>query len=158
MVLLKCCTQYASKFGKLSSGHRTGKGQFSFQSRRAMPKNVQPTIQLHLLHMLARLCLKSIRLGFSSMWTKNSQMYKLGFEEAEEPEIELSTFIGSCRKQRSSRKTSAAASLSRLMPLTMWIITTCGKFLNRWEYKTTLPVFWEIGMCIKKQELEPDME
>ena len=29
MLLLKCCTQYASKFGKLSSGHRTGKGQFS---------------------------------------------------------------------------------------------------------------------------------
>ena len=29
---LKCCTQYASKFGKLNSGHRTGKGQFSFQS------------------------------------------------------------------------------------------------------------------------------
>ena len=32
---------YVSKFGKLSSGHRTGKGQFSFQSqRKAMPKNV----------------------------------------------------------------------------------------------------------------------
>ena len=30
MMLLKCCTQYASKFGKLSSGFRTGKGQFSF--------------------------------------------------------------------------------------------------------------------------------
>ena len=41
-MLLKCCTQYTSKFGKLSSGHRTGKGQFSFQSqRKAMPKNVQ---------------------------------------------------------------------------------------------------------------------
>ena len=36
-----CCTQYASKFGKLSSGPKTGKGQFSFESqRRAMPKNV----------------------------------------------------------------------------------------------------------------------
>ena len=36
------CTQYASKFGKLSSGQRTGKDQFSFQSqRKAMPKNVQ---------------------------------------------------------------------------------------------------------------------
>ena len=33
-MLWKCCTQYASKFGKLSSGHRTGKGQFSFQSQR----------------------------------------------------------------------------------------------------------------------------
>ena len=30
----KFCTQYGSKFGKLSSGHRTGKGQFSFQSQR----------------------------------------------------------------------------------------------------------------------------
>ena len=30
MMLWKCCTQYASKFGKLSNGHRTGKGQFSF--------------------------------------------------------------------------------------------------------------------------------
>ena len=31
----------ASKFGTLSSGHRTGNGQFSFQSqRKAMPKNV----------------------------------------------------------------------------------------------------------------------
>ena len=24
----QCCTQYVSKFGKFSSGHRTGKGQF----------------------------------------------------------------------------------------------------------------------------------
>ena len=30
MMLLKCCAQVASKFGKLSSSHRTGKGQFSF--------------------------------------------------------------------------------------------------------------------------------
>ena len=38
--------QYASKFGKLSSGHRTGKGQFSFQSqRKAMAKNAQTTTQ-----------------------------------------------------------------------------------------------------------------
>ena len=31
-------TQYASKFGKLSNGHRTGKGQFSFQSQRGNAK------------------------------------------------------------------------------------------------------------------------
>ena len=55
MILLKSCTQYASKFGKLSSGHRTGKGQFSFQSqRKAMPNNVQITTQLHSSHMLAQ--------------------------------------------------------------------------------------------------------
>ena len=51
----KCCTQYARKFGKLSSGHRTGKGQFSFQSqRKAVPKNVQTTGQLHSFYKLER--------------------------------------------------------------------------------------------------------
>ena len=45
----------ASKFGKLSNGHRTGKGQFSFQSqRKAMPKNAQTTAQLHSFHMLVK--------------------------------------------------------------------------------------------------------
>ena len=35
-----CCTQYASKFGKLSSGHRTGKGQFSFQFQKKQCKRM----------------------------------------------------------------------------------------------------------------------
>ena len=53
--LWKCCTQYASKFGKLSSGHRTGKGQFSSQSqRKAMPKNAQTTAKLHSSHTLVK--------------------------------------------------------------------------------------------------------
>ena len=48
-------SQYASKSGKLSSGHRTGNGQFSFQSqRKAMPKNVQTTAQLHSSLMLVK--------------------------------------------------------------------------------------------------------
>ena len=53
--VLHSITQYASKFGKLSSGHRTGKGQFSFQSqRKAMPKNGQTTTQLYSSHTLAK--------------------------------------------------------------------------------------------------------
>ena len=46
--------QYVSKSGKLSSGHRTGKDQFSFQSQRSMPENFQTTTQLHSSHMLAK--------------------------------------------------------------------------------------------------------
>ena len=67
---VKCSTQHASKIGKLSSGHSTGKGQFSFQSQgKAMnvqcndnakafckgnAKNVQTITQLHSSHMLAK--------------------------------------------------------------------------------------------------------
>ena len=96
--------------------------------------------------MLVRLCSKSVKLSFSSMWTKNFQMYKLGLEKTKEPEIKLPAFIRSYRKQGNSRKTSISASLTTLKPLTVWIATNCGKFLKRWEYKTTLPVSWETWM------------
>ena len=57
MMLWKCCTQCARKFEKFSSGHRTGKGQFSFQSqRKAMTMNVQTTTQLHSSHTIAKKC------------------------------------------------------------------------------------------------------
>ena len=50
-VLHSICQQ----FWKLSSDHRTGKGQFSFQSqRKAMPKNAQTTAQLHSSHTLTK--------------------------------------------------------------------------------------------------------
>ena len=54
---VKVCCTHASKFGKLISGNRTGKGQFSFQSlRKAMPKNFQTTTQLLSSHTLAKSC------------------------------------------------------------------------------------------------------
>ena len=89
MMLWKCCTQYVSKFGKFISGHRTGKGQFSFQSqRRAMPKCIQTTLKITLISQANKvmlLCSKSFKLGFNSTWTKNFQMFKLDLEKAEEP-------------------------------------------------------------------------
>ena len=63
-VLQSVCQQ----IWKIQQHHRTGKDQFSFQSQiRAMPKNVQTTVQLCLFDILARLCSKSIKIGFSSM-------------------------------------------------------------------------------------------
>ena len=156
-MLWKCYTQFASKFGKLSSGHRTGKGQFSFQSqRKAMLKNAQNTAQLHSSHTLAKQCSKFSSQGFN--WTKNFQMFKLDVEKAEEPKIKLPTSAGSLKKQESSRKTSTSASLTTPKPLIVWITTNCGKFWKRWEYQTIWPASWEICMQVKKQQLEPDME
>ena len=52
---MKVLHSICQHFGKLSSGHRTGKGQFSFQSqRKAMPKNAQTTAQLHSSHTLVK--------------------------------------------------------------------------------------------------------
>ena len=155
MMLSKCCTQYASKLGKLSSGHRTGKGQFSFQSqRKAMPKNAQTTAQLLSSHTLVKECSKFSKPGFSNMWTVNFQMFKLVLEKAE---IKLPIFAGSWKKQESSRKTSISDLLTMPKPLTVWITINYGKF-KRWEYQTTGPASWEICMQDRKQQLELDME
>ena len=79
-----------------SQGHRTGKGQFSFQSQRqAMPKNIQTTSQLYPSHTLATYCSKFSELGFNSMSIKNFQMFKLDLEMSEEPEIKWPTSVGS---------------------------------------------------------------
>ena len=52
-----------------------------------MLKNVQTTTQLYSSHTLAKLCSKFSKSDFNSMWTMNSQMFKLDLEKAEEPEI-----------------------------------------------------------------------
>ena len=156
-MLLNCCTQYANKFGKLSSGHRIGKGQFSFQSqRKAMPKNAQTTAHLHSSHMIAKWCSKFSKHAFNSTWIMNFQMFKLDFEKAGGPEIKLTISIGSLKKQESSRKTSALLTMPK--PLTVWITKNCGKFFKRWEYEITLPASWEICMQVRKQQLKPDMK
>ena len=48
-------------------------------------------------------------------------MFKLDLEKAEEPEVKLSTSVGSLKKQESSRKTSTSALLTMPKLLTVWI-------------------------------------
>ena len=51
MMLLKCCSQYTSKSGKLSISHRTGKGQFSFYPKeRQCQRMLKLPAQLHSPH------------------------------------------------------------------------------------------------------------
>ena len=99
----------------------------------------------------------------------NFQMFKLVLEKVEEPDIKLPTFAGSSKnqesssagsskKQESSRKTFTFALLTMPKPLAVWITTSCGKFLNKWEYQSTWPASWEICLQVKKQQLELNME
>ena len=123
-----------------------------------MPKNAQTTVRLCSFHMLARLCSKSFKLVFSSLWTKDFQIYRLGLEKSEEPEIKLPKFIWSYWKQGNSGKTSTSFHWPCWSLWHVWITTNCETSLNRWECQTTLPVSWETCKWAKKQKLQPDME
>ena len=159
MMLWKCCTKYANKFGKLSSGHRTGKGQFSFQSqRKAMQKNAQTTVQLHSSHTLVKKCSKFSKPGFNSIWTMNFQMFKLDLKKQRNQRSNCQHPLDHQKSNRVPEKTSTFASLTMPKPLIVWITTNCGKFLKRWEYKSIWPASWEICMQVKKQQSELKME
>ena len=157
-MLCKCCTQNTSKFGKLSSGHRTGKGVFITISKKDNTKEFSKYSTNALTSQASKVMLKILLARFNSAWTVNFQMFKVDFKKAEEPEIKLPASVGSPKKQESFRKTSTSASLIMPKPLTVWITTNCGKFFKRWEYQTTWPASWEICMQVRKQQLELAME
>ena len=114
MMLLKCCTQYVSKFGKHSSGHRTGKSQFSFQSqRKAMPKNVQITIQLHPFHMLAKLCHKSV-IRLQQYVYQELAGAQTSFRKGRGNRDQIANISWIIKKAREIKKKSTSASLTML--------------------------------------------
>ena len=157
-MLWKCCTKYVSKFGKFSSGHRTGEGQFSFQSqRKAMPKNFK------LLHNCthvntSKVMLKILQSRLQQYVNCEIPDVQAGSRKGRGTRDQIASIPGSSKKQDSSRKTPISALLITPKPLTVWITTNCGKFFKRWEHQTTWPASWEICMQVMKQQLELDME
>ena len=156
MMLWKCFTQYTSKFGKLSSGHRTGKGQFSFQSqRKAVPKNAQTTA---LISHASKVMLKSLQPKLQQYMNHELPDVQAGFRKGRGTRDQIANICWIMAKEESSRKTSLSAFLTMPKPLTVWFTINCEKFFKRWEYQTTWPASWEIYMQVRKQQLELDME
>ena len=78
MMLWKCCTQYASKFGKLSSGHRTGK--VSFHSN---PKESQCQRMFNLPHNCAsKVMLKILQARFQQYMNWELTDVRVGFRKS----------------------------------------------------------------------------
>ena len=159
MKLLKCCTQYVSKFGKLSSGHRTGKGQFSFQSKEGQCQRMFKLPYNCAYFTIWQDNAQNLSSQASTVHeTNNFQMFKLGLEKAEKPEIKLPASVGSQKKEENSRKTSTSASLTMLKSLTVWITSNCRKFLKEMGIPDHLTCLMKICIQIEKQQLELDMK
>ena len=156
----KCCPQYANKFWKLSSGHRTGKGQFSFQSqRKAMPKNVQTPAKLHSVSHTSKVMLIILQARLQQYVNCELPDVQAGFRKRRGTRDQIANIRWIIEKARESQKNIYFCfCLTILKPLTVWITTNCGKFFKRWEYQTTLPASWEICVQVKKQQLEPNIE
>ena len=113
---------------KLGSGHKTGKGQFSFQSqRKAMPKNSN-YCTIALISHPSKVMLKILQVRLQQYVNCELPDVQAGFRKADEPEVNLPKSVGLLKKQERSRKTSISALLTMPKPLTVWITINCGKF------------------------------
>ena len=156
MMLLKWYTQYASKFGKLSSGHRTGKGQFSFRSQRSNAKEWSKYCKTALISHTSKVMLKILQARLQQYVNWELPDVQDGFRKGRRTRDQIANIHWIIEKAREFQKTPTSASLTMLKPLTVWMKTNGGKFLKRWEYQTILLVSWEAYMQNKKQQLEPD--
>ena len=104
MMLWKYCTWYASKFGKISSGHRTGKGQFSFQSqRKAMPKNVQFCTNA-LISYASKVMLKILHARFQQYMNQELPDVPAGFRKGRRTRDQISNICWIIEKAKAFQK------------------------------------------------------
>ena len=134
-MLLKCCTQYASKFGKLSSGHRTGKGQFSFQfPKESNVKECSNYWIIALISHASKIMLKILEARLQQYVNRKLPNVQAGFRK-EKPEIKSPASLDH-RKSREFQKNIYFCFIDYTKAF-VWITTNCGKFLKRWEYQIT---------------------
>ena len=159
MMLWKCCTQYASKFGKLSSGHRTGKGQFFIPiPKKGNAKECSNYRTIALISYASKVMLKILQARLQQYVNRELPDVQAGFRKGRGSRDQIANICWIMEKAREFQKTSISALLTMPKPLTVWITINCGKFWKRWEYQTTWPASWDICMQIRKQQLELDME
>ena len=140
-----------------ASGHRTGRGQFSFQSqRKAMPKNAQTTAQLQLSHTPANNAQNSpARLQpYVNHEISDNQT---GFRKGRGTRDQIANICWIIEKAREFQKNIYSALLTTPKPLTV-CIKVKWKILKEMGNQTSWPASWETCMQVRKQQLELDME
>ena len=101
-----------------------------------MPKNVQTTTQLH---SSIKVMPKILQARLQQFMNCEIPDVQAEFRKGRGTRDQIANIQWIIEKAREFQKTSTSALLTTPKPLTVWITTNCGKFLNTWEYQTTLP-------------------
>jgi len=131
MMLWNCCTQYASKSGKLSSSHRTGECQFSFLPKKGNIKECSNFHTIALISLTNKVMLKIFQAWLQQYVNCDLADVQAVFRKSKGTRDWIANSHRMIKKQDSSRKISTFDLLTMPKPLTVWITINCGKFLKR---------------------------
>ena len=112
MMLWKCCTQYASESGKLSSGHRTGKGVFIPIPKKVNAKECSKYHKIALTSHGCKVMLKILQARLQQHVNCELPDVQARFTKGTGTRDQIANISGSLKKQKSSRKTSISALLT----------------------------------------------
>ena len=122
-MLLKCCTQYASTFGKLSSGHRS---VFIPIPKKGNPKECSDYSTIALISHASKEMLKILQARLQQYMNWKLLDVQAGFRKGRGTRNQIANIFWIMEKAREFWKASIHASSTTLKPLTVWIIANCG--------------------------------
>ena len=129
MTLLKCCTQYASKFGKLSSGHRTGKHQFSFQSqKKGNAKECSNYCTIAFISHASKVMLKILQARLQQYVNSELPDVQAGFRKGRGTRDQIASIRWIIKKAKEFQKNISFCFINYDWSLTVWTTTNYGKF------------------------------
>ena len=158
-MLWKCCTQYASTFGNLSSGHRTGKGQFfNSNPQNGNVKECSNSCPIALISHASKVMLKILQARLQQYVNGELPDVQAGFRKGRGIRDQIANIHWIMKKNK--RVPEKHLFLPYWLHRSLWLCESqqTGKLLKRWEYQTTWPASWEICMQVKKPQLELDVE
>ena len=147
MMLWKHCTQYASKSGKLSSGHRIGKRSvFILIPKKGNTKECSNYCTTALISHISKVMLKILQARLQWYVNHEHPDVQAGFRKGSGTRGQITNIHWIMLKAREFQKNIYSCFIGYTKAF------DCGKFLKRWEYQTTWPASWEICMyiCIQK--------
>ena len=131
-MLLKCCTQNASKFGKLSRGHSTGKVLFhSCPKEKQCQRRLKLYCTIVIISHASKVMLKILQARLQQCVNHELPYVQAGFIKSRRTRDQLANIYWIIEKAREFQKISTPALLAIPKPLTVWITINCGKFYNR---------------------------
>ena len=130
---VKVLHSYASKSGKFSSGHRTGKCIFIPVPKKGNDKECSNNHTIALLSQASKVMLKILQARLQQYVNHELPEFQAGFRKSRGTRDQIANIHWIVEKAREFQMPK---------PLTLWITTKCGELLKRWKYQTIFPDFF----------------
>ena len=150
MMLWKCCTQSASKFGKLSSGHRK-RSVFIPIPKKGNAKECSNYCTIALIIQASKVMLKILQARLQQYVNRELSDVKVGFKRQRNQRSNCQHLLEHL-KAREFQKNIYFSFIDYAKAF------DCMDHNKLWAYQTTWPASWETCMQVRKQQLELDME